>query len=92
MTTYSYSNQHKKKKRKSTIQDDQAKERRVDLTLYALIPTKPHHQKEVEIYQSQPQVQIVPSQFLVPQLFEVFDIFSHQAFVLQVVQSSHIYQ
>jgi len=73
------------------IQDNKAKEGGIDLTLYVLIPTKPLHQIEVEIYQSQPQAQTVPSQFLVPQLFQVFDIFLRQAFVLQVVQSSHIY-
>lgn len=73
-----------------TSKHDQAKERRVELTLFALTPTKSPHQKEVEIYQSLPQVGTVPSQFLIPQLFQVFDVFSHQASWLQVVQSLHI--
>jgi hypothetical protein len=62
----------------------------IDLTLYSSIPTKLHYQKEVEIYQSLPLAQIVLSQFLIPQLFAVFDVFSRRAFGQQVVQSSHI--
>lgn len=46
----------------------------------------------MEIYQSLPQAQIGFSQFLIPQSFEVFDIFSRRAFGRQVVQSSHIWQ
>lgn len=71
---------------------DQIKATRVDLTLYALTPTKSPHQKEVEIYQSLPQAGTVLSQFLIPQPFPISDVFSHQAFALQVVQSLHICQ
>lgn len=62
----------------------------VNLTLYASIPTKPPHQKAVEIYQFPSQNEILLSQFLIPQPFEAFDFFWRQAFLQQVVRSSHI--
>lgn len=39
---------------------------KLKLTLYAATPTKARHQKEVEIYQSQPQVYILLCQDLIP--------------------------